>query len=93
MTEMLKVLDDFENAMKSTDGETLRPFMNSLSAVLKANGLEKLDVIGKDYSPDIAEVVSTEKIEGKQGKIVEEIQSGYALNGKVIRYPKVKISL
>ena len=90
---MLKVLDDFDGALKAGDDDKVKSLLNSFLSVLRTNGLEKLEVVGKDYSPEIAEVVSTEKTEDKSGKIIEEIQSGYVLNGKIIRYPKVKVAI
>jgi molecular chaperone GrpE len=92
ITDMLKVLDDFDGALKTGD-DKVKLLLNSLVSVLRANGLKRLDVVGKDYSPEIAEAVSTEKMQDKSGKIIEEIQPGYVLNGKIIRYPKVKVAI
>ncbi|MCL4400606.1 nucleotide exchange factor GrpE [Candidatus Parvarchaeota archaeon] len=93
MLSMLKILDDFESVMKVDNDAKIEVLFKSLNAVLSSNGLQKMDVIGKDYSPDIAEAVITEPTKEGAGKILEEIQSGYTLNGKIIRYPKVKISV
>ena len=91
--DLLKVLDDFESVMKTNKDKEIEALMKSLYGVLKAYGLTRMDVIGHDYSPDIAEVVVTEDIKDKAGKIIEEIQPGYQLNGRIIRYPKVKIAV
>jgi molecular chaperone GrpE (heat shock protein) len=62
-------------------------------SVLSTYGLERLNVVGLDYSHDIAESVGVEKSDKPGGKIIQEIQAGYKLNGKTIRYPKVKVAL
>ncbi len=93
INDMLKVLDDFESVLKNGGDENVAALSKSLQSVLNLYGLEKMEVIGKDYSPEIAEAVLTEKATTQNGKIIEEVQTGYTLNGKIIRYPKVKISV
>lgn len=90
---LLKVLDDFESIMKVDKDDKIKMLYDSLMSVLSANGLSKLDVVGKEFSPDIAEVVETEQNSEKKGLILEEIQSGYKLNDKIIRYPKVRVAV
>ncbi|MCL5009950.1 MAG: nucleotide exchange factor GrpE [Candidatus Parvarchaeota archaeon] len=91
--DLLKVLDDFDNVMKTDKDDKIELLMKSLYNTLKSYGLSRMEVIGQDYSPEIAEAVATENIKDKTGKIIEEIQPGYKLNDKVIRYPKVKIGV
>ncbi len=93
ITDLLKVLDDFESVMKMDKDEKIAVLFKSLYSVLSSYGLQKMEVLGKDYTPELAEAVATEKVQEGAGKIIEEIQAGYTLNGKVIRYPKVKISI
>ncbi len=93
IVDMLKVLDDFESVLKNDNDEKVLTLSKSLKLVLSLYGLEKMEVIGKEYSPQLAEAILTEKVDDKSGKIVEELQAGYILNGKIIRYPKVKISI
>ena len=91
--DILKVLDDFDSVIKAGQDEKVNSLYKSLMTVLSAYGLEKLNVVGLDYAPEIAESIVTEKSDKPSGKILEEIQPGYKLNGKIIRYPKVKVSL
>ena len=90
---LLKVLDDFESIMKVDKDEKIKLLYEDLMSVLSSNGLSKLEVVCKQFSPDISEVVETVQDETKKGLILEEIQSGYKLNGKIIRYPKVKVAV
>lgn len=91
--DMLKVLDDFDSILKQDKDEKVKALYKAFLSVLSHYGLEEMDVVGKDFSPDIAEAVATEESEEGKGKIIEEVQKGYKLNGKIIRYPKVKISV
>ncbi|MBE5727903.1 nucleotide exchange factor GrpE [Candidatus Parvarchaeota archaeon] len=94
MTALLKVLDDFDSVLKAGEEEKVKLMQNSLMSTLSSFGLKRLQVVGTKFSPDIAESVSTEEVEeDKKGLILEEIQAGYELNGKVIRYPKVKVGI
>ncbi|MCL4372945.1 nucleotide exchange factor GrpE [Candidatus Parvarchaeota archaeon] len=91
--DLLKVLDDFESVLKQDKDEKVQALYKALVSVLSYYGLEMMEVLGKDFSSDIAEVVATEESKEEKGKIIEEVQKGYKLNGKIIRYPKVKISV
>ena len=93
ITDLLKVLDDFESVLKQDNDEKVQALYKALLSVLSHYGLEQMEVIGKDFSSDIAEAVATEENKEEKGKIIEEVQKGYRLNGKIIRYPKVKISV
>jgi molecular chaperone GrpE len=94
MTALLKVLDDFDSVLKAGEEEKVKLMQNSLMSTLSSFGLKRLQVVGTKFSPNIAESVSTEEVEeDKKGLILEEIQAGYELNGKVIRYPKVKVGI
>ena len=90
---LLKVLDDFESVMKVDKDEKIKLLFDDLFSVLAARGLSKMEVVGKPFSPDIAEAMETEENPEKKGLILEEIQSGYKLNNKIIRYPKVKVAI
>jgi len=96
--EILPILDNFEKAEKeiSKDKENnnyLNGFLQiklQLKSILKNKGVEELLSIGQKFDPNIHDAVET--IDGKEsGEIVEEIQKGYKLNGKVIRPSKVKV--
>jgi molecular chaperone GrpE len=91
--DMLKVLDDFDSVLKQDNDEKIIALHKVLLSVLSHYGLEEMEVVGKEFSSDIAEAVATEESEKEKGKIIEEVQKGYKLNGKIIRYPKVKINV
>jgi len=97
---ILPVLDSFEQAMRydknnpktalrfGQDG--IQQLYNQLKNILKSNGVEEIKAVGERFNPEFHE--SMGEIKGKkEGIVIEEIQKGYKLNGKVIRASRVKI--
>ncbi|MGQ9469663.1 MAG: nucleotide exchange factor GrpE [Nitrososphaerales archaeon] len=100
--KLLNVTDDLERAIKSgkeTDSkealiEGVEMVLKGLKEVLKKEGLEEIDAIGKIFDPNLHEVIA--HIETKDypaNTIIEEIRKGYLLNGKLIRPSMVKVAL
>ena len=98
---MLPVVDDFERAVKSnseiTDAAAIKEGVNLIYHKLKNSltqkGLEEMKTVGEVFNTDLHEAVTnipapSEKL---KGKVVEELEKGYTLNGKVIRFAKVVI--
>ncbi|MEK7124505.1 MAG: nucleotide exchange factor GrpE, partial [Patescibacteria group bacterium] len=57
---------------------------------LKKEGVEEIKIKGNGFDPNTMEVI--EEVEGEEpGKIAEEVQKGYVMEGKVIRPSKVKV--
>ena len=100
---MLPVLDDCERAIKQLEQTEASTFekegtaliYNKLLSYLKGCGLEEVDVAGKEFDPDFAEAVAQIPAQdpSQKGKVLEVIQKGYSLGGKVIRFPKVVVGL
>ena len=96
---MLPVLDDFERAMKSmTDTkqdasmiEGVNLIYTKLKSALEQRGLKEMKCNGEKFDADLHDALSNVEVEDKKmkGKVVEEIQKGYYLNGVVIRHSKV----
>ena len=64
-----------------------------LEDFLKSQGVETFDSLGKNFDPATHEVIQMVEIEGKEsGIIVEEIEKGYTINGRLFRPAKVKVS-
>jgi len=62
-------------------------FLNSL----KEEGLEEIKALGEKFDPNLHEALEQVEGVGESGKIVEVIQKGYLLNGKLLRASKVKV--
>lgn len=89
--QLLEILDNLEKAGEHLKDEGLKLIIDKLRAILKNNGVEELDLIGKEYNPNEAEVINLEPGE-IDNIIVKVLQKGYLLNNKVIRPAKVVVS-
>jgi len=67
--------------------EGFNQIKNQLCDFLKKEGIEPIEVLGKPFDPNTMEAV-----EGEGDVVSEEVQRGYAMQGKLIRPAKVKIS-
>lgn len=96
--ELLSVLDSFSLglAILKDDAPTekgISLIKNQLEDLLKKHGLEKIAVsAGEKFDPTRHEAVSEIESENPAGTIVEETEKGYALNDKIIRPTRVKLS-
>lgn len=100
---LLPVLDDFERAMKalkdSKDSDTAKEgtelIYSKLMGYLKTKGLETIEALDKEFDTDLHEAVAQFPVEDadKKGKVYDVVQTGYTLNGKVIRFAKVVVAI
>jgi len=98
---LLPVLDDCERALKvladsdaseaAKEGTEL--IYNKLMAYLKSKGLAVIDAMGQPFDTDVHEAVTMFPVpdENMKGKVFDVVQTGYTLNGKVIRFAKVVV--
>ena len=69
-----------------------------IAEFLKKEGIEEIKTVGEKFNPETMEAVeeiANENIEHRiqdTGIVVEELQKGYIIDGKVIRPSKVRIS-
>lgn len=100
---LLPVLDDCERALKvlaeSDDSDAAKEgtelIYNKLMGYLKSKGVAVIDALGKDFDTDLHEAVAQFPVpeEDKKNKVFDVIQTGYTLNGKVIRFAKVVVGI
>ena len=98
---ILPVLDDFERAIKSNNETTdvkavndgVNLIFNKLKSSLTQKGLSEMKTVGETFDADIHEAITNipSPSDDLKGKVVEELEKGYSLNGKIIRFAKVVI--
>lgn len=97
---MLPILDDFERALptmeKSEDKSNYEGALliyNKLKKTLEQKGLEEINANGADFNTDEHEALTQIPApeESLKGKVIDVIQKGYKLNGKVIRFARVVV--
>ena len=100
MVDLLPILDDFERAIqtmenKETDAnyEGVVLIYNKLKRTLEQKGLEEINAQGATFDTDEHEALTNVPVsdESQKGKVLDVIQKGYKLNGKVIRYARVVV--
>jgi molecular chaperone GrpE len=100
ITDLLDVIDDSDraqNQMESTgDVEQIKEGIQLVFAKLRntlaAKGLKPMETVGKEFNPDLHEAITEiEAGEEMKGKVVAEVQKGYYLNDKIIRFAKVVV--
>jgi len=98
MATLLPILDNFERSIKANnygdeDGTVL--IYKQLKSELEKKGLTEMeDPIGKELDTDFHEAVTNipTPSDDMKGKIVDAIEKGYLLGGKVLRYAKVVVA-
>ena len=97
---LLPVLDDFERAIamlaESSDTaakEGTDLIYNKLMAYLKTKGLTVIEAKGEKFNVDFHEAAAQFPApdESQKGMVLDVVQTGYLLNGKVLRYAKVVV--
>ena len=99
--DLLPVLDDFDRAIQNSETtdqcevikEGERLILAKLKRILEQKGLQEMKTIGEPFDTDQHDAVTnvTAPSDDLKGKIIDQTQKGYTLNGKVIRYAKVVV--
>jgi len=99
--KILPILDNFEIVEKNLP-ENLKNDKNikgilqiktQLQDFFKNQGLEEIKTVGERFDPNFHEIVEeVEKKDCQPGTVIEEIQKGYKINGRLLRPAKVKVS-
>lgn len=101
ITSMLEVLDDVNRAEQQIDKdeniesvrEGAKLVFHKLRSTLQNKGVQPMESVGEDFNPDLHEAITEipAPTPDMAGKVVDEVEKGYYLNGKLIRYAKVVV--
>ncbi|MCU0381435.1 MAG: nucleotide exchange factor GrpE [Chitinophagaceae bacterium] len=101
ISALLEVLDDCDRAEKQLSQsdkldqirEGVQLVFNKLRNTLQARGLKEMKSIGETFNPDFHEAITEIPVQdpSREGKIVDEVEKGYYLNDKIIRFSKVVV--
>jgi molecular chaperone GrpE len=99
LLDLLPVVDDFGRAMQALDStgdlpalkEGIILIFNKMTRTLEAKGLKPMVAKGEVFNADLHESVTQfpAPTEDMKGKVIDEIERGYYLQDKVIRFAKV----
>ena len=98
--ELLSILDNFERGIKSAeqkkDFDLLHQGVDMISkqlhSLLEAKGLVRIKAVGEKFDPHKHEPMEVIESEENDDVVIEEMQPGYLLNGRIIRPAKVKVA-
>ncbi|QQS30366.1 MAG: nucleotide exchange factor GrpE [Sphingobacteriales bacterium] len=98
ITELLPILDNFERAFKSFQGDAemakgFELIQNQLIHQLGLKGLKPMQAIGQPFDADLHEAIAEAPApsEEQKGTVLDEVEKGYFLYDKIIRYAKVVV--
>ncbi len=103
LTSILPIVDNFERARQQLKPESeeaqalhrsYQGLYKQLVEVLKQQGVASMKVVGQQFDPTLHEAVLKEPSEDlNEDFIIEELQRGYHLEGRVLRHALVKVSM
>jgi molecular chaperone GrpE len=103
LSEILPVVDNFERARQQLDPQheeaqalhrSYQGLYKQLVDVFKQLGVAPMRVEGEPFDPNLHEAVMREEShDHPEDVVVEELQRGYQLNGRVLRHALVKVSM
>jgi molecular chaperone GrpE len=98
--DLLPVVDDFERAQKSMETATeiaavkegITLIFNKLNNTLSQKGVKAMESLGQVFDVELHECITQFAAgDDKKGQVIDEVEKGYFLNEKVIRYAKVVV--
>jgi molecular chaperone GrpE len=99
IVSLLPVLDDFDRAIRSIENTTdvasvkegVTLIQQKLKNVLSQKGLKEMQSIGNAFDPELHEAITNipAPSDDLKGKVIDEMEKGYYLNDKVVRFAKV----
>ncbi len=100
--DLMPILDSLDRALKQTNDVSaeVQAFIDGLKlieaqfvACLQKHGVEKIEARGKDFDPNFHQaVMMIESEDFEDNKVVEEFETGYLLNGRLLKPAKVSVS-
>ena len=100
MLSLLPVLDDFDRAAKQAESDKATKqvwdggvglIVKKLYRSLESQGLKQMTSTGEAFDADLHEAITEIPNPDMAGKVVDTVEKGYTLNGKIIRFAKVVV--
>lgn len=101
LKQLIPVMDDFDRAMKASEKtpdvktikEGVQLIYNKFKNILTQSGVAEMNATGKVFDSELHDAVTNVPAPNPdmKGKVVDEVEKGYWLNGKVLRHAKVVV--
>jgi molecular chaperone GrpE len=100
LLQLLSVADDFERALTVEAGDAAAAYRRGvelihtkLNDLLRRQGVTPIEALGADFDPNVHQAVTHEASPGhREGEVIEELQRGYMLGGRLLRPAMVKVA-
>jgi molecular chaperone GrpE len=96
MLKLLSVVDEFDVAMSHIDKASHKDFKHGIELIyaklldmMKKDGVQEMRGTGETFDPFKHDAIR--QADGEDGKIIEVVQKGYYINGKILRHAKVVV--
>jgi len=99
--ELLHIVDNFERAFQAADKtqdfkilhQGIEMILKEIHAFLKEKGVQRIEAVDNQFDPHKHEAIEHVACEEKEeDAVIEELQAGYEMNGRVVRPAKVKVN-
>jgi molecular chaperone GrpE len=101
LKDLLPVLDDFDRAIinnvEVTDIDVVKEgfglIQHKFKSILDSKGLKEMNAKGETFDSELHEAIANIPVteDDQKGKVIEDVERGYYLNDKVIRFAKVVV--
>jgi molecular chaperone GrpE len=101
MKDLISTLDDFERAIANNETaddiqsvkDGFKLIYSKFKSALESKGLKQMSAKGEAFDPELHEAIANipAPSEDLKGKVVDDVEPGYYLNDKVIRFAKVVV--
>jgi molecular chaperone GrpE len=100
LLDIFPLVDQFKQAMKHLpegieESEWLTGIIHiqgNLTKILKGMGVEEIETVGEQFDPEMHDAAEEVESDEEKGTIVEELTTGFRMNGRVIHPAKVKVA-
>lgn len=96
VAKFLSIYDDLKRAIEFVGEEQakqgLADVQKKFRDLLHADGLEEIEMkVGEEFDPNLAEAISYEENEVGEGKVIETVEVGLKIGGRVVKPAKVRV--
>lgn len=99
MKKLLPIIDNLERALDENTNQDFETFKKgvemiykNLVDVIKSEGVEPIEALGKPFDPEYHQPLMMEESDEPSNTVIEELQKGYMMHGRVLRPSLVKVS-
>jgi molecular chaperone GrpE len=102
LRSLLPIVNNFERALAHRDqGQAnfqswvtgVEMIAKQMGELLKTQGLERIASVGQEFDPHVHEAVAYLKEAGKENEVIDEIEPGYLLHGRLLKPAKVRVRI